>query len=89
MILLILILKTNYSPKITSFLVSVEIYLNAIRDLSVLITKAILSFWKSKQTFIEAFIFHHFDLVYYIQVKINAFNYTITGILNKLILNFG
>ena len=40
-----------------------------------------------KQTFIEALIFHHFDLECHIRIEINASNYAIKGHFSQLILN--
>ena len=48
--------------------------------------KARLTFTQLRQAFVEAPIFHHFDLKCLIQIQINASKYAIDGILNQLTL---
>lgn len=49
-----------------------------------LIAEAKLAFSQFRYAFTKALIFYHFDLEYYIQIKIDAFGYVLSGILSYL-----
>lgn len=69
-----------------SFISNVKTLPKADDKSSFLILNAKLTFMQLRQVFTQAFSFYHFGPEYYVCIKTDIFDYTIDGILNKLIL---
>lgn len=64
----------------SDFLTKSKLLAKLSSRLSFFLLKARLAFIKLRQVFIKIPIFHHFDLKYYIYIKIDIFDYIISEI---------